>query len=69
VSIRSHLLPLAAIRMAPNDLFLPCGGCSKGVSPLVVFKDATVDHDRYIKEVLPVAFNPTHSWKNTGMMH
>jgi hypothetical protein len=31
------------------------GVCSKGVSPLVVFEDGTVDHDRYIKEVLSVA--------------
>ena len=30
--------------------------CSKGVSPpLVIFEDGTMDHDRYIKEVLPVA--------------
>ena len=31
------------------------GGCSKEVSPLVIFEKGTVDHDRYIKEVLPVA--------------
>lgn len=31
------------------------GVCSKGVSPLVIFENGTVDHDRYIKEVLPVA--------------
>jgi hypothetical protein len=31
------------------------GACSKGVSPLVIFEKGTVDHDRYIKEVLPVA--------------
>ena len=41
------------------------GVCSKGVSPLVIFEQGsffyyafnqgTVDHDRYIKEVLPVA--------------
>ena len=29
--------------------------CSKGVSPLVIFEKGTVDHARYIKEVLPVA--------------
>ncbi len=28
---------------------------SKGVSPLVVFENGTVDHDRYIKEMLLVA--------------
>jgi inhibitor of nuclear factor kappa-B kinase subunit alpha len=31
------------------------GVFSKGVSPLVIFENGTVDHDRYIKEVLPVA--------------
>ena len=29
--------------------------CSKGVSPLVIFESNTLDHDRHIKEVLPVA--------------
>ena len=29
--------------------------CSKGVSPLVIFENGTVDHERYMKEVLPVA--------------
>ena len=29
--------------------------CSKGVSPLVIFESDTLDHDRYSKEVLPVA--------------
>ena len=29
--------------------------CSKGVSPTLIFKEGTVDHDRYIREVLPVA--------------
>ena len=35
------------------------GVCSKGVfpppPPLVIFEDVTMDHDQYIKEVLPVA--------------
>ena len=31
------------------------GVCSKGVSSLVIFESDTLDHDRYIKEVLPVA--------------
>ena len=30
------------------------GVCSKGVSPLVIFEKGTVDHNRHIKEVLPV---------------
>ena len=29
--------------------------CSKGVSPIVIFENGTVNHDRYIREVLPVA--------------
>ena len=29
------------------------GACSKGVSPLVIFEEGTVDHERYIQEVLP----------------
>ena len=31
------------------------GVCSKGVRPLVILDKSTIDHDRYIKEVLPVA--------------
>ena len=31
------------------------GACSKGISPLVIFEEGTVDHARYIKEVLTVA--------------
>ena len=31
------------------------GVCSKGVSTLVSFEDGTIDHNRHIKEVLPVA--------------
>ena len=30
------------------------GVCSKGVSPLMIFEDGTMDYDRYIKKVLPV---------------
>ena len=30
------------------------GACSKGVSPLIVFEERIVDHERYIQEVLPV---------------
>ncbi|CAF2141335.1 unnamed protein product [Rotaria magnacalcarata] len=29
--------------------------CSQGGSPLVIFEGGTIDHDRYINEVLPVA--------------
>ena len=31
------------------------GICSKGVSALVIFDEGTVDHARYIKEVITVA--------------
>jgi hypothetical protein len=31
------------------------GVCSKGASPLVIFHQGTINHGRYIKEVLPVA--------------
>ena len=31
------------------------GVCSKGVSPLVIFEGDKLDHDRYIKQVLPIA--------------
>ena len=29
--------------------------CSKRVSPIVIFDEGTIDHARYIREVLPVA--------------
>ena len=31
------------------------GECSKRLSPLVIFENGTVDHNRYINEVLPIA--------------
>ena len=31
------------------------GTCSKGITPLVLFEESTLDHHRYRKEVLPVA--------------
>ena len=31
------------------------GACSKGITPLVIFDERTVDHTVYIKKVLPVA--------------
>ncbi len=42
-------------RKFPQKVMVWLGVCSKGVSPLVIFENGTVDHDRYIKEVLPVA--------------
>ncbi|CAF4505518.1 unnamed protein product [Rotaria socialis] len=40
----------------PNrNVMVWLGACSKGVSPLVILENGTVDHERYIQEVLPVA--------------
>ena len=39
----------------PQKVMVWLGACSKGVTPLVIFEKGTVDHDRYIREVLPVA--------------
>ncbi|CAF4596493.1 unnamed protein product, partial [Rotaria socialis] len=42
-------------RKFPQKVMIWLRVCSKGVSPLIFFEKGTVDHDRYIKEVLPVA--------------
>ena len=42
-------------RKFPQKVIVWLGVCSKGVSPLVIFESNTLDHDRYIKEVLPIA--------------
>ena len=42
-------------RKFPEKVMVWLGVCSKGVSPLVIFESDKLDHDRYIKEVLPVA--------------
>ena len=42
-------------RKFPQKVMVWLGIYSKGVSPLVIFESDTLDHDRYIKEVLPVA--------------
>ena len=31
------------------------GVCSKGVSSLALFESDTLDHDQYMREILPVA--------------
>jgi len=41
-------------RKFPQKVMVWLGVCSRGVSPLVIFEKGTVDHARYIKEVLPV---------------
>ena len=40
-------------RKFPQKIMVWLGACSKGISPLVIFEKGTVDHARYIKEVLP----------------
>ena len=42
-------------RQFPQKVMVWLTACSKGVSPLIIFKEGTVDHDRYIREVLSVA--------------
>ena len=42
-------------RKFPQKVMVWLGACSKGITPLVVFEKGTLDHDRYIKEVLPMA--------------
>ena len=42
-------------RKFPQKVMVWMGACSKGLTPLVIFDKGTVDHARYIKEVLPVA--------------
>ena len=39
----------------PKNVMVWLGVCSKGVSLFVIFEEGTVDHERYIHEVLPVA--------------
>ncbi|CAF4644113.1 unnamed protein product, partial [Didymodactylos carnosus] len=39
----------------PQKVMVWLAVCSKGVSPLVILDKGTVNHDRYIKEELPVA--------------
>ena len=42
-------------RKFPQKIMVWPGMCSKGVSPLVIVESDTFDHDRYIREVFPVA--------------
>ncbi|CAF1260300.1 unnamed protein product [Rotaria magnacalcarata] len=50
-------------RWAVNRLAADINGGirQKRVSPLVIFEDGTVYHDRYIKEVLPAALKSGHN--------
>ena len=42
-------------RKFPQKVMVWLGACSKGITPLVIFENGTLDHARYIEEVLPVA--------------
>ena len=42
-------------RKFPQKVMVWLGACSKGITPLVSLDDGTVDHNYYIKKVLPVA--------------
>ena len=42
-------------RKLPQKVMVWLAVCSKGVSPMVIFGKDSVDHERYIEEVLPVA--------------
>ena len=42
-------------RKFPQKVMVWLGACSKGVTPLVILDKGTVNHERYIKDVLPVA--------------
>lgn len=42
-------------RKFPQKAMVCLAVCSKGVSPIVIFENGTVNHDRYIREVLPAA--------------
>ena len=43
------------IRKFLQKVMVWLGACSKGLLPLVIFENGTVDHNRCINEVLPVA--------------
>ena len=40
-------------RKFPQKVMVWLGACSKSITPLVILDDGTVDHDYYIKKVLP----------------
>lgn len=42
-------------RKFPQKVMVWLGACSKGVTPLVILDEGTVDHSCYIEKVLPVA--------------
>ena len=42
------------IQKFPEKVMVWLGACSKGASPLIIFEEGAVGHERYIQEVLPV---------------
>ena len=42
-------------RKSPQKVMVWLGACSKCITPLLIFDHGTVDHNYYIKKVLPVA--------------
>ena len=44
-------------RKFSQKIMIWVGVCSKGVRPLVILDKGTIDHDRYIREVLPLPIN------------
>ncbi len=42
-------------RKFPQKVMVWLGACSKGLTPLIILDEGTVDHHRYINQVLPVA--------------
>ncbi|CAF1452283.1 unnamed protein product [Rotaria magnacalcarata] len=49
----------------PAKVMVWLGACSKGIFPLVIFQQGTIDHDRYIKELLPVTLRcGNHVFRN-----
>ena len=42
-------------RKFPTKVMVWLGACSQGVTPLVILDKGTVNHERYIRDVLPVA--------------
>ncbi|CAM4847524.1 unnamed protein product [Rotaria magnacalcarata] len=42
-------------RKFPQNVMVWLGACSKGLTPLVILDEGTVDHAVYIEKVLPVA--------------
>ena len=42
-------------RQFPQRVMVWFPVCSKGVSPMLISKEGTINHDRYIRKVLPVA--------------